>query len=149
MIGLRVICSCLVAVCLAGTPAMAQTSPSMVERQVASQGYEVIISETTWLGRLRILAVRGDLLREIVIGPGTGEVMRDVVYEIPGLGQTLAGARIGTDGRRIVDLQAIGGMGQVASGLTDPQVVGSGSPEDPGAAAVGDDVKSSSGAPED
>jgi hypothetical protein len=133
MIGFCAIYPCLLCLCLsmAGSAAMAQTSPAMVEKQITSQGYEVIVSETTWLGRLRILAVRENLLREIVIGPGTGEVLRDVVYEIPGLAKAIANARIGPDGRRIVDLKAKDVMGSAPFSLTDSVVVGIGSPTEP------------------
>lgn len=45
--------------------------------QLKKQGFTDITSETTWLGRLRILAWRNDGSREIVINPRTGEILRD------------------------------------------------------------------------
>jgi hypothetical protein len=113
----------------------ASAEQTRVERQITKQGYEVIYSETTWLGRLRILSVRGDILREVVIGPGSGEVMRDVVYEIPGLAVEIAKARVGPNGRKVVDIEGLGDGNAVVVGPQDPLAKG----EEYGA-LVGDSV---------
>lgn len=127
---------------MAPTAAQSQTGEAAVEARITAQGYEVIYSETTWLGRLRVLAVRDDLLREVVIGPGTGEVLRDVVYEIPGLAAELAKARKGKDGRRIVDLDILRGGGEVAAGPQNPIGVGSVAAPSAPVASDGDGISS-------
>jgi hypothetical protein len=97
---MRRLCHLLViALMLAGAPAAplrAAIAPEeRVFRSVREQGYRIIYRERTWLGRIRILAVKGDYLREVVIGPGTGEVLRDLVVEVPGLAAALASAKGG------------------------------------------------------
>lgn len=86
-----------IVVLLAGglaAPLQAAIAPEdKVFRSVREQGYRIIYRERTWLGRIRILAVKGDYLREVVIGPGTGEVLRDLVVEVPGLAAALASAK--------------------------------------------------------
>lgn len=46
------------------------------------EGYSDITVDTTWLGRVRILAWMNGRWREIVLHPTSGEVLRDVV-EMP------------------------------------------------------------------
>ncbi|NBZ88469.1 hypothetical protein [Stagnihabitans tardus] len=68
----------LVLFCLAA-PVHAQGNP-VEEGLVASlraQGYDVLEHGYTWLGRLRIVAQNDTLRRELVVNPGTGEVLRD------------------------------------------------------------------------
>lgn len=48
-----------------------------------SQGYVIIEQGYTFLGRLRIVAVNGEIRREIVIHPGTGEILRDYAVMLP------------------------------------------------------------------
>lgn len=87
----------VVAILLAGpvaAPVAAAIAPEeRVIDQIRAQGYRVIYRERTWLGRIRILAVKGDILREVVLGPGTGEVLRDLAVEVPGLAAALASAK--------------------------------------------------------
>ena len=42
-----------------------------------AQGYVVVEQSYTFLGRLHVVARIGDVQREIVVNPGTGEVLRD------------------------------------------------------------------------
>ena len=42
-----------------------------------AQGYTVIEKGYTFLGRLRIVAESSEIHREIVVNPGTGEILRD------------------------------------------------------------------------
>ena len=44
---------------------------------LTAQGYVILEQGYTWLGRLRIVAENGELHRELVINPGTGEILRD------------------------------------------------------------------------
>ncbi len=67
--------ACLLSLCAA--PLAAETVAETVTRQLQAQGYTRVDSTYTWLGRLRILARQGDLRREIVINPNTGEILRD------------------------------------------------------------------------
>ena len=52
-----------------------------VEDKIAArlkrEGYRITKRKRTWLGRVRILAVRNREQREVVLDPATGEVLRD------------------------------------------------------------------------
>lgn len=48
-----------------------------VVSQLTRQGFKNIQVETTWLGRERIVADRADGLREIILNPRSGEILRD------------------------------------------------------------------------
>jgi len=56
---------------------MAATYADGVVGQLTKQGYYNIAIETTWLGRVRIIADRADGKREIILNPRTGEILRD------------------------------------------------------------------------
>lgn len=58
-------------------PAGAVTIEERIAAELMSQGYEILESNRTWLGRLRIVAENDEIRREIVINPGTGEILRD------------------------------------------------------------------------
>ncbi|NBZ88246.1 PepSY domain-containing protein [Stagnihabitans tardus] len=58
--------------------AFAQDVGESIVAQLRAQGYTQIDIETTWLGRIRILATRGGGQREIIANPRTGEILRDV-----------------------------------------------------------------------
>ncbi len=61
-------------------PAAAESTNPVEQRLIANltaQGYQILEMGYTWLGRLRIVAENGELHREIVVNPGTGEVLRD------------------------------------------------------------------------
>lgn len=61
---------------LAG-PVLAADVTSAWIRQLALDGYEEITISRTWLGRVRIIAEKGEIEREIIINRRTGEVLRD------------------------------------------------------------------------
>jgi hypothetical protein len=65
------------AVLVAG-PAFAQDYAGSVVAQLRRQGFDAITREVTLLGRVRIIASRGDGRREIIINPKTGEILRDL-----------------------------------------------------------------------
>jgi hypothetical protein len=69
--------------------ALAMTIEEQVRSSLTEQGYEIIEEGYTFLGRLRIVAVRGDIRREIVVDPRTGEILRDYaeVWLRPGSGE--------------------------------------------------------------
>lgn len=97
-------------------PAMADSVAETVARQLREQGYQRIETSYTWLGRLRVNATQGDMKREIVINPNTGEILRDYEMLIPrmakGEGVTGTNGALGTatvtrsesDGGKVVDL---------------------------------------------
>lgn len=62
---------------LAG-PALAVSYADQVISQLTKLGFSGISVETTWLGRIRIVGTRGDGMREIILNPRTGEILRDV-----------------------------------------------------------------------
>lgn len=67
---------CLV---LVGAPqfAAAQSFQDQIIGQLRAQGFTEISINQTWLGRIRVTAVRSDLRRELVFNPQTGEILRD------------------------------------------------------------------------
>lgn len=56
----------------------AESPSDAVVRQLRGYGYREIEVGRTLLGRVRITAERGDVTREIVLEPRTGEVLRDL-----------------------------------------------------------------------
>ncbi|TDQ59933.1 hypothetical protein EV658_10730 [Phaeovulum veldkampii DSM 11550] len=58
-------------------PAMAQDAVGQVERQLRRLGYRDITRQRTLLGRVRITALNAKGKREIILNPGTGEILRD------------------------------------------------------------------------
>ena len=62
---------------LTGAAAFAATYTDAVVSQLTKQGFYNIAVQTTLLGRVRILADRGDGQREIILNPRTGEILRD------------------------------------------------------------------------
>lgn len=75
----------LVATALVGLamPALARTVEQQVLEKLASQGYVILEQGYTFLGRLRIVAENGMFHREIVVNPGTGEILRDYAVTLP------------------------------------------------------------------
>lgn len=62
----------------AAGPAFALSYAEDVVKQLTKLGFLEIHVETTLLGRVRIVAERSDGMREIVLNPRTGEILRDV-----------------------------------------------------------------------
>ena len=70
-------------ICIAASLAMAgavqaASFADAVMAQLTRQGFASITSESTWLGRVRITAQRDGGVREIVLNPRTGEILRDI-----------------------------------------------------------------------
>ena len=67
----------------AGTPALAQDDRVTrgVVRQLEQQGFDVETVSRTLLGRVRILARRGDKGRELVFDPRNGTILRDFIFD--------------------------------------------------------------------
>jgi hypothetical protein len=68
---------------------MAEGIQDDVVAALAGQGYEIVNVGRTWLGRLRVVAENGEIRREIVINPTTGEVLRDYSVALANLGRPL------------------------------------------------------------
>lgn len=61
---------------LSSLPAFADVTSAWI-KQLRLDGYEDIEVSRTWLGRVRIVAEKGELEREVILHPSTGEVLRD------------------------------------------------------------------------
>lgn len=62
------------------TPALADGAAAarLWMAQLQAEGYTEIEESYTWLWRIRILAERGNVEREIILDRATGEVLRDI-----------------------------------------------------------------------
>ncbi len=45
-----------------------------------ADGYRITAVDRTWLNRIMVRAVKGNIRREVVISEATGLVLRDVIY---------------------------------------------------------------------
>lgn len=71
-------CALLLALLVLAAPmALAQTAQEQVATQLQAQGWSVTRVGRTLLFRVRIEAVRGGQLREVILNPRTGEILRD------------------------------------------------------------------------
>lgn len=66
--------------------AMAQSAQASVLRQLRAQGYRNIVVTRTLLGRLRFVAERNGVRREIILNPQNGAILRDYSQVIGGEG---------------------------------------------------------------
>ncbi len=83
----------LAGVLTAGLPALADNRldpATQVVAELTRQSYSDIKVYTTWLGRVRILAHRDGGVREIVLNPRTGEILRDLWTASNGSEQTVS-----------------------------------------------------------
>lgn len=60
-----------------GQEAIAAPAEEQVARAIAGQGFRITSRKRTFLGRVRFTAVRGNVEREVVVDPSSGEVLRD------------------------------------------------------------------------
>ncbi len=82
---------------LSGTvPALADNEDDIIERLVEA-GFGQIEVTRTLLGRVRIVAFKGNIRRELVINPRTGEILRDVTLVAEG-GKSSPGSPKGKNG---------------------------------------------------
>lgn len=84
---------------LAAGPALAASFQDEVVAQLKKQGFGSIRVQRTLLGRVRILASRGDGQREIILNPRTGEILRDL-WVASGAGGSGDGLLLEDDGSR-------------------------------------------------
>ncbi len=92
-----------------------------------SQGFRVLSIERTFLGRIRFVAQRDDMMREVVVSRTTGAVLRDAVYQVSDSGSGGSGS---------------GGSGGSGSGSNGSGSGGSGSGGGSGGGSVADTGKS-------
>ena len=67
---------CAFAFVLTATAAFADVTTAWV-KQLRLDGYDEITVSRTWLGRVRIVAEKDEIEREIILHRATGEVLRD------------------------------------------------------------------------
>lgn len=77
---------------LTGGQARAASYADDLVAQLMGMGYTDITVAVTWLGRVKIQAHRDGGIREVVLNPLTGEILRDVWYAGEG----------GSEGRRLL-----------------------------------------------
>jgi len=80
-------------------------SPSEVATELTARGYVITEQRRTLLGRILLTAENDVHVRELVIHPNTGEVLRDMVLRVKTTGEANADARApaareGEDGSR-------------------------------------------------
>ena len=63
-------------------PGTAQTAQDRIVAQLRDQGFDEITITRTLLGRVRIVAEEDDTLREIILNPSTGAILRDYWTEL-------------------------------------------------------------------
>ena len=112
-------------------PALAASYAEDVVAQLNQLGFSEITVETTWLGRIKIVATRTDGVREIVLNPRTGEILRDVWMPVSGDGEV----------RNVLDDVKDGGLGGDGGGdseVDDNSGHGSGGDDNSGSGSGGD-----------
>lgn len=125
-------CATLAAVSLAvalvaPAAAVAQTGEvtlSPAERVIAAlqtRGYRILLQERTFFGRLRIVAENAEHRREVVINPGTGELLRDYAVRLDGRTRSGEGRAVAGSGNSVASAAgspvASGGDGQFTTAL--------------------------------
>ena len=113
-------------------PANAQNAQADVIRVLQSQGFDITLQKRTLLGRVKIKATNGKFVREVIILPATGEVLRDILQYASGSkrGQN-AWSEFLNPRENPPDHSAAGGEGKRAGGI-------SAKPEDPGRSNIPD-----------
>lgn len=92
----------LVAAVSGAGPGLAQGYADTLLAELRREGYRDIVVSRTLLGRLRVQAARNGRLREIVLNPNTGEILRDLWLvesgDDSGSGKTRGSGRSGSSG---------------------------------------------------
>jgi hypothetical protein len=101
----------------------ARTVEQQLLNSLQKQGYVVLEQGYTFLGRLRIVAENGQIHREIVVNPGTGEILRD--YAVVMSRSSVSKALPGQPAVQAVDVAAAA----PDTGVTDAGVTDAGSPD--------------------
>ncbi len=129
-----------VVLALAALRAEAGTREDEVVAQLVAEGYAHVRVETTWLGRIRIVGLLDGRLREIVLHPTSGEVLRD--YTAPAV-TMMANDEGGDEGSAAVSVASTVQAPQTRPGVAaaakpgSPDVLGIAVADDPMAASAG------------
>lgn len=75
---LKLLLSGLMVVLVSAAAVTAQTPIDDLVGDLREEGYDVEKVQRTWLGRIQVISKKGPLVREIVIRPATGEILRDL-----------------------------------------------------------------------
>ena len=75
---MKLLLSGLLLVLVSSVEVDAQTPIEQLVDDLRQEGYDIDRVQRTWLGRIRVVSRKGPLVREIVIRPATGEIMRDL-----------------------------------------------------------------------
>ena len=140
---MRRLVTILLLVLCAAAPVRAATIEERIAAELQAQGYEILETNRTWLGRLRIVAENDDIRREIVFNPGTGEILRDYSVVLTLLEQRDRGLARGSKPARAPHDPVTSGPAAVAGGAA-VAVAGSADPvqtpasDDPGPDAAVD-----------
>ncbi|WP_127902262.1 hypothetical protein [Solirhodobacter olei] len=90
--GMKVLRALLLSACVAGTYIPAAHAANGNEAIALAQpvigalkkhGYTIVSVNTTWLNRVLIRATNEYVLREIVVSPATGDILRDAIVRHP------------------------------------------------------------------
>lgn len=65
-------------------PSLASTAEDEVAARLRRDGYRILMRKRTWLGRIRFKARKGQTVREVVVDPTSGEVLRDYSDKLAG-----------------------------------------------------------------
>ena len=93
--------------------AMARTVEERLIAGLKDQGYTILEDGYTFLGRLRIVAENDTFHREIVVNPGTGEVLRDYAVMLDDLPK----AQVAQSGQSNTSGGGSGGAAAMASAV--------------------------------
>jgi hypothetical protein len=105
-------------------PAAAQTVEERLIAGLKDQGYVIVEQGYTFLGRLRIVVEDKSVHREIVVNPGTGEILRDYSVALSDM-LPRSGTQVASDGNggtsttssgTVVETATVAGV--VTSGVT-------------------------------
>jgi hypothetical protein len=129
----------LVAAAVLTGPALAQDHDASVISQLERMGFRIVRQERTLLGRVRIVGVRADGRREIIINPNSGEILRDL------WSPTSGGNRTST----IIEDKSGGGGGSSVSDRDDDEDDDDGGNNDDGGSGDDDDDDDDGGGGED
>lgn len=104
---------------LLASPVLAATSyEDDVARGLVSQGFAITSKRRTLLGRVRFTASRGEMRREVVVDPSSGEILRDYTQQTGDAGGELSAGN--NEGGSSGEGSASGGEGSSGGGGESP-----------------------------
>ncbi len=78
---LRSLASAAAVLAVGAVPVLAQDVGADIARQLRRRGYEEIEISRTLLGRVRVVGRRGNVRREVIVNPNSGEILRDLTTD--------------------------------------------------------------------